>query len=522
MGEAVERGDGRNLHSCDHPNFTEDVNQTTVTTGAKLHTVSPRMGSTLAGTEMTFSGRGFATCTQAEDSHGVFGGGLLSPVVTPCTPETVDGVEMFNMFKTYGGIPFDAIIVRASWDEIVAVSTLISSGADCFIPSDEDADEGDGAACDMTEPAVLRVGVGPEGLGSVVGTGTASTPNGGSPSSAFDGSTSTVWDAWSRWQSYYPAQTLYYDVGYVTRVDAYAFYDNGWECPFAWELRGSVYGTEWDVLDSRVKTYCDSCGWQQCADAWQNYTIAADKRGLYRYFGFFTTDAYPGTDYGDGADGVKIREFDLTTTPLWSTYEYDNNDNDDYWTMGGGRWEDNTDELDDGVLPWGSLGDDGRIPKYRPFHQRSVDATPFVTHVDPNSGTIGTTVSIFGEGFDANASLTGVAIGGVECAVEDVTVGVKFDNASELWNLVGDEHSRSDYGVIRCIVGNATSPGKYGVMVRTAAGLAKPIPPYTFNYISTIANVTPAVGSFEGGTLITVTGAGFSQELQVADTWACA
>ena len=208
MGEAVERGDGRNLHSCDHPNFTEDVNQTTVTTGAKFHTVSPRMGSTLAGTEMTFSGRGFATCTQAEDSHGVFGGGLLSPVVTPCTPETVDGVEMFNMFKTYGGIPFDAIIVRASWDEIVAVSTLISSGADCFIPSDEDADEGDGAACDMTEPAVLRVGVGPEGLGSVVGTGTASTPNGGSPSSAFDGSTSTKWDGWSRWQSYYPAQTL--------------------------------------------------------------------------------------------------------------------------------------------------------------------------------------------------------------------------------------------------------------------------------------------------------------------------
>ena len=427
----------------------------------------------------------------------MFGGGLLSPVVTPCTPETVDGVEIFNYFKPYSDIPFDAIVIRASWDEIVAVSTLKSSGADCFSGSAD-------GSCDMTEPAVLRVGVGPEGLGSVVGTGTASTPNGGSPSSAFDGSTGSSWDGWARWQSYYPAQTLYYDVGYLTKVDAYAFYDNGWECPIAWELRASVSGTEWDVLDSRVRS--------GCPNTWQNYTIAADKLGFHRYFGFFITDSYPDTD--NGGDGVRIREFDLTTTPLWSTYEYDHEYNATALSYG-----ENAGSLDDGVLPWGSLGDDGRIPKYRPFHQRSVDATPLVMHVEPNSGTIGTAMSIFGGGFDANTSLTGVSIGGVECAVEDVTVGYKYDNTSELWSILGDVAwtftNIKDYGVIKCTVGNLTAPGKYGVMVRTAAGLAEPIPPYTFDHISAIANVTPAVGSFEGGTLITITGTGFAQDLQV-------
>jgi len=107
----------------------------------------------------------------------------------------------------------------------------------------------------------------------------------------------------------------------------------------------------------------------------------------------------------------------------------------------------------------------------------------------------------------------------VECAVEDVTVGYKYDNTSELWSILGDVAwtftNIKDYGVIKCTVGNLTAPGKYGVMVRTAAGLAEPIPPYTFDHISAIANVTPAVGSFEGGTLITITGTGFAQDLQV-------
>ena len=193
-------------------------------------------------------------------------------------------------------------------------------------------------------------------------------------------------------------------------------------------------------------------------------------------------------------------EVALDTTAVWSVYEYADasmlDDADDLGYV-------NDDDLDDRVLPWGapgisanplyngSLGD--RVDGYRPFHQRTADVTPLVTRVEPSSGTLGTTVHIFGERFDRNASLTGVAIGGTECAVKHV-------NGS----------------VITCTAGNATAPGVYGVLVRSGAGLAKPIPPYTFEYVATIANVTPAEGSWEGGTLITLTGVGFAQEIKAS------
>ena len=64
---------------------------------------------------------------------------------------------------------------------------------------------------------------------------------------------------------------------------------------------------------------------------------------------------------------------------------------------------------------------------------------------------------------------------------------------------------------ITCTAGNTSAPGKYGVLVRSASGLAKPVPPLTFEYTATIANVTPVVGSIEGGTLVTLTGVGFAQ-----------
>ena len=77
----------------------------------------------------------------------------------------------------------------------------------------------------------------------------------------------------------------------------------------------------------------------------------------------------------------------------------------------------------------------------------------------------------------------GVSIGGVECAV-------RAANAS----------------CITCSVGNISAPGRYGVLVRAALGIASPIPPLVFDYRATIANVTPTVGSAEGGQLVTITG----------------
>ena len=135
------------------------------TFGVSLDDVSPKRGSLLAGTEMTFRGRGFATCTPVEDDRGVFGGGLLSPP-SACVPETVGGAAVVNYFAAYDGAYFDAIVVRSSWDEIVAVSTLIAN-SDCYASA---------SACDQDDPAVLRVGVGDAGSGTISGgTATASS-----------------------------------------------------------------------------------------------------------------------------------------------------------------------------------------------------------------------------------------------------------------------------------------------------------------------------------------------------------
>ena len=158
------------------------------TFGVELRTVSPREGSTLAGTEMTFSGRGFAACTPTEDALGVFGGGVLAP--PPCIPETVDGAALHNYFKAYDGAYFDAIVVRANFYEIVAVSTVVGN-SNCHASS---------SACDMATPAVLRVGIGYADSGPVSGSGTAWASSYYSkyyPSNAFDGSSATSWDAYA-------------------------------------------------------------------------------------------------------------------------------------------------------------------------------------------------------------------------------------------------------------------------------------------------------------------------------------
>lgn len=116
---------------------------------------------------------------------------------------------------------------------------------------------------------------------------------------------------------------------------------------------------------------------------------------------------------------MRLTEVALNSSAHWSVYEYgDSLDTavDDFV---------DDDLLDDGAVPWGSPGisknskyNTSRIAGYRPYHQRTESATPVVTKVDPSHGTFGTLVHIYGGRFAPNASLTGVAIGGAECAVK--------------------------------------------------------------------------------------------------------
>ena len=86
--------------------------------------------------------------------------------------------------------PFDAIVLRATWDEIVAVATLAGAADACA----------DGA-CAMAAPAAVRVGVGPADADAVataaaLGRGAAGSSGTSShtPDRAFDGDLDTFWD----------------------------------------------------------------------------------------------------------------------------------------------------------------------------------------------------------------------------------------------------------------------------------------------------------------------------------------
>ena len=249
--------------------------------GLELAHLTPRRGSTLGGTTITITGRGFATCEPLEDARGLFGGGLFEPA--PCAPETLDGRELVNRFDAYDGAYFDAIVVRSSWSEIVALATL-RANSECTTCG----------ACDTVEPAVVRVGVGyADGAGANLEYAADVTLSGVSSGDerANDGLTSgSYWDktesdetfpeaygggsqpatraarrrvlrAWCRRADYLapPAdgwsfRAAMLDVGAPgAAATSYGFFTNNWRCPTAWRLygRGASRYDHLTLLDAR-------------------------------------------------------------------------------------------------------------------------------------------------------------------------------------------------------------------------------------------------------------------------------
>ncbi|XP_043922184.1 fibrocystin-L [Protopterus annectens] len=114
--------------------------------------------------------------------------------------------------------------------------------------------------------------------------------------------------------------------------------------------------------------------------------------------------------------------------------------------------------------------------------------TPNVTHVTPTSGPPGTEIAINGSGFGTNISEILVTIGGVPCNV----------------TMVSDN-------LVNCVVGNHAG-GLFGVAIfHTVKGYATSTA--NFMYELRIETVAPNEGSFGGGAVLTVTGAGFDPQL---------
>ena len=126
----------------------------------------------------------------------------------------------------------------------------------------------------------------------------------------------------------------------------------------------------------------------------------------------------------------------------------------------------------------------------------STEATPFVNSVSPSSGQAGTTIILYGSGFQADGADGGgvtVWLGEVECMVTTVA-----DNE------------------IRCVV-QPQAAGAVSVSVyvegRGYAGVNQSAT--CFRYTLMVSGVEPATGSTEGGTQVILTGHGFLLTLLV-------
>ena len=147
----------------------------------------------------------------------------------------------------------------------------------------------------------------------------------------------------------------------------------------------------------------------------------------------------------DYDDSVRIYELALNATDLaWTTYAFEADDDGVL----------PHDDLADRFEPWAATfenathkGVEGVPQNYRPYFERVTTHTPVVTAVRPSDGGLGTSVHVWGTGFSPNMTDAGVSI-----AVN----AVRAANSSCI--------TRS--------VGNITAPGRYGVLVRSALGIA--------------------------------------------------
>nr|XP_014351910.1 PREDICTED: fibrocystin-L [Latimeria chalumnae] len=129
----------------------------------------------------------------------------------------------------------------------------------------------------------------------------------------------------------------------------------------------------------------------------------------------------------------------------------------------------------------------------------NLERTPFASGITPMQGSYaeGTILTISGSGFSNSTAndMTLVSVGSVNCPTILVT-------ESE----------------ITCKVGNASAGSSPVTVYIAEQGLAENFGNYTFNftYQMQVSGVSPSSGSLAGGTLLTISGYGFSQESVVS------
>ncbi|XP_021347969.1 fibrocystin-L-like, partial [Mizuhopecten yessoensis] len=172
--------------------------------------------------------------------------------------------------------------------------------------------------------------------------------------------------------------------------------------------------------------------------------------------------------------------------------------------------------------------DDNNICNNCPFATSSSN-TPTITSIEPRSGPPGTIVKFYGKIFTdkygsnkdestngKSVSILRVYVGGQSCELkkaDDVFYGIELDNGGD-----------SDYGYIKCKIGETgTKIGSINgtFIISDEYGRAEPSKDlyqvggnyqfYMFQTYAEISSVTPATGSVEGGTLISIAGNNFDE-----------
>ena len=120
------------------------------------------------------------------------------------------------------------------------------------------------------------------------------------PRDAFDGNFNTAWDGCcTRFPDHNGGHWLRYDLGEKKTIRAYGFSTGCGECPEDFTMLGSNDGSTWAELDRRTGQRCFH-------QKHSSYTIAADKKGAYRYLKWTFQ-----TVYGGNQNGVRIHDVAL-------------------------------------------------------------------------------------------------------------------------------------------------------------------------------------------------------------------
>ncbi|RXN34425.1 fibrocystin-L isoform X1 [Labeo rohita] len=160
----------------------------------------------------------------------------------------------------------------------------------------------------------------------------------------------------------------------------------------------------------------------------------------------------------------------------------------------------------------------------------SKERTPNITSVSPITGPVGTEITVTGFGFGTDAALVSLEIDGVPCSVSSVTDTQLLCNVGEHaggtfpvmfhHNVKGHALTRSVFTYELLLTGVTPNEGTEAeractVIVMNGGNAVNLTNSYTYKSSLTpvITNVTPRRGGTAGGTRLTITGSGFSSNV---------